>query len=46
LLQEKYRNEVDMILESDVPNHLPSTVVDCTEEEPQILRQGFADLVE
>lgn len=46
LLQEKYRNEVDMILESDVPNHLPSTVVDYTEEEPQILRQGFADLIE
>ena len=46
LLQEKYRNEVDMILESDVPNHLPSTVVDYTEEEPQILRQGFANLVE
>ncbi len=45
LLEEKYRNEVEMIIESDVPSHNPSTVVDFTEDEPQIIRQGISNLV-
>ncbi|MBO5962993.1 MAG: Sua5/YciO/YrdC/YwlC family protein, partial [Bacteroidales bacterium] len=45
LLEEKYRNEVEMIIESDVPSHNPSTVIDFTEEEPQIIRQGISNLV-
>ena len=44
LLEEKYGHEVELVIESDIPSHLPSTVVDYTGTEPQIIRQGMATL--
>ena len=44
LLEEKYSHEVELVIESDIPSHLPSTVVDYTGTEPQIIRQGMATL--
>ena len=44
LLEEKFAKEVEMVIESDVPTHQPSTVVDYTGEEAEIIRQGVAEL--
>lgn len=44
LLEEKYIHDVEFVVESDIPSHLPSTVVDYTDQEPQIVRQGMATL--
>gem|GEM_PF-3913342 len=44
LLEEKFGKEVELVIESDVPTHQPSTVVDYTGEEAEIIRQGVAEL--
>lgn len=44
LLAERYHNTVEMVIESDIPSHQPSTVVDFTGDEPQIIRQGLVEL--
>lgn len=44
LLEERYGKDVELVIESDVPTHQPSTVVDYTGEEIEIIRQGLAEL--
>ncbi len=41
LIYDKYKNNVDAIINGGYGNNEPSTVVDCTTEEPTILRQGI-----
>ena len=41
LIYDKYKNKVDAIINGGYGNNEPSTVVDCTTEEPVILRQGI-----
>jgi len=40
LLIEKYENSVDLIIDGGYCDNTPSTIVDCTEDEPVIIRQG------
>lgn len=40
LIEEKFGNEVDFILDGGIGGIEPSTIVDCTGEEPEVLRQG------
>jgi len=40
LLIEKYENSVDLIIDGGYGDNTPSTIVDCTEDEPVIIRQG------
>jgi tRNA threonylcarbamoyl adenosine modification protein (Sua5/YciO/YrdC/YwlC family) len=40
LIHEKYADKVDIVIDAGFGDNEPSTVVDCTENEPVILRQG------
>ena len=44
LILEKYGNQVDLIIDGGFSNNVPSTVVDCTSGEPDIIREGAGDL--
>ena len=46
LIYEKYRDLVDIVVDSGHGGNIPSTVVDCTGDEPIIVRQGKGDLAE
>ncbi len=45
LIHEKYRNLVDVVIDGGYGNIEPSTVVDCTGEEPVVIRQGLGELI-
>jgi tRNA threonylcarbamoyl adenosine modification protein (Sua5/YciO/YrdC/YwlC family) len=44
LIHEKYRDFADMVIDGGYGGNVPSTVVDCTEDEPVIVRQGLGVL--
>jgi tRNA threonylcarbamoyl adenosine modification protein (Sua5/YciO/YrdC/YwlC family) len=44
LIYDKYKDRVDAIINGGFGNNEPSTVVDCTTEEPTVLRQGIGIL--
>lgn len=44
LIYEKYRDFADMVIDAGYGNNEPSTVVDCTGDEPEIVRQGLGEL--
>jgi tRNA threonylcarbamoyl adenosine modification protein (Sua5/YciO/YrdC/YwlC family) len=44
LIHEKYQNLVDAVIDGGYGNIYPSTVIDCSGEEPVILRQGIGEV--
>lgn len=40
-IYERYENLVDIVIDGGVGGYKPSTVIDCTEDEPFIVRQGI-----
>jgi tRNA threonylcarbamoyl adenosine modification protein (Sua5/YciO/YrdC/YwlC family) len=46
LIYEKYKDKVDLVIDGGYGDNTPSTVVDCTTGEFQVLRQGKGDLAE
>lgn len=44
LIHEKYERLVDLVIDGGYGNNVPSTVVDCTGDEPLIVRQGLGIL--
>lgn len=44
LIFERYQNQVDVVINGGIGNNEASTVVDCTESEPEIIRQGIGEL--
>jgi tRNA threonylcarbamoyl adenosine modification protein (Sua5/YciO/YrdC/YwlC family) len=46
LIYEKYRDIVDIVVDSGHGGNIPSTVVDCTGDEPVVVRQGKGELGE
>lgn len=44
LIYEKYGNIVDLVIDGGYGDIEPSTVVDCTSGEPEIIREGKGDL--
>ena len=44
LLQEKYGKMADIIINGGMGNNTASTIVDCTGEQPEIVRQGIGEL--
>lgn len=44
-IYEDFKKLVDVVIDSGPGGNVPSTVIDCTEAEPTILREGAADLV-
>ncbi|GAB4249752.1 MAG: L-threonylcarbamoyladenylate synthase [Vicingaceae bacterium] len=41
LIHEKYGQMVDLVIDGGYGNNEPSTVIDCTEQEPQVIRLGL-----
>lgn len=46
LIYEKYRNLVDVVIDGGYGNNVASTVIDCTAEEIEVVRQGLGMLSE
>lgn len=44
LIHEKFQQQVDVVIDGGFGNNIPSTVVDCTDTEPVIIRQGLGEL--
>jgi tRNA threonylcarbamoyl adenosine modification protein (Sua5/YciO/YrdC/YwlC family) len=40
IMHENFRNEVDIVIDGGIGGVTPSTVIDCTKEEYEIIRQG------
>ena len=45
LIHEKFKGIADVVIDAGYGNNVASTVVDCTGEEPVIVRQGIGKLV-
>jgi tRNA threonylcarbamoyl adenosine modification protein (Sua5/YciO/YrdC/YwlC family) len=43
IMHENFRNEVDIVVDGGLGGTVPSTVIDCTEEEPVLIRQGAGE---
>ncbi len=44
LIAEKYEHEVDMIVEGEDGEMEPSTIIDCTGREPEVIRYGKGEI--
>jgi tRNA threonylcarbamoyl adenosine modification protein (Sua5/YciO/YrdC/YwlC family) len=44
LIHEKFKTQVDVVIDGGFGKNIPSTVVDCTGDEPLIVRQGLGEL--
>jgi tRNA threonylcarbamoyl adenosine modification protein (Sua5/YciO/YrdC/YwlC family) len=44
LIHEKFKNQVDVVINGGFGHNVPSTVVDLTEPVPNILRQGIGTI--
>ena len=44
LIEEKYGRQVSLVIDGGMGGLVPSTVIDCTEDEPQIIRKGVGEL--
>lgn len=45
LIHERYQDLVDLVIDGGYGDNVPSTVVDCTTDEPEILREGKGILI-
>lgn len=45
LIFEQYERIVDLVIDGGVGGSIPSTIIDCTEDEPVIVRQGVSELI-
>ena len=45
LIHERYQDIVDIVIDGGYGDNIPSTVVDCTTDEPEIIREGKGELV-
>ena len=40
IMHENFRNEVDIVVDGGIGGTVPSTIIDCTKDEPVLIRQG------
>jgi tRNA threonylcarbamoyl adenosine modification protein (Sua5/YciO/YrdC/YwlC family) len=43
IMYENFMNEVDVVVDGGIGNTVPSTVIDCTQDEPVLIRQGAGE---
>ena len=43
LMHDRFGNMVDIVIDSGIGNVMPSTVIDCSDGNPQLLREGAGD---
>lgn len=41
IMHENFRKEVDIIIDGGIGGTVPSTIIDCTGDEPTVIRQGL-----
>lgn len=46
IMHENFMNEVDIVVNGGIGGTVPSTVIDCTQLEPVLLRQGAGEWIE
>ncbi|WP_188934411.1 L-threonylcarbamoyladenylate synthase [Puia dinghuensis] len=46
MIQEKFGNQVDIIIDGGIGGMIPSTIVDCTGDEPMLIRKGLGEWAE
>jgi tRNA threonylcarbamoyl adenosine modification protein (Sua5/YciO/YrdC/YwlC family) len=46
MIEEKFKNLVDIVVDGGIGGILPSTIVDCTGEEPVLIRKGLGQWAE
>jgi len=44
LIYEKFKNVADAVIDGGYGNNVPSTIIDCTGNEFEILREGLGDI--
>lgn len=44
LIYEKYKNQVDIVIDGGYGKLIPSTIVNCSQGAPEVIRQGLGDL--
>jgi tRNA threonylcarbamoyl adenosine modification protein (Sua5/YciO/YrdC/YwlC family) len=44
IIFEKYKNLVDLIIDGGIGNNTPSTMVDCTNGDFDVIREGMGDI--
>jgi tRNA threonylcarbamoyl adenosine modification protein (Sua5/YciO/YrdC/YwlC family) len=43
IMFENYRNEVDYVVDGGIGGVIPSTIIDCTSDEPVLIREGLGE---
>ncbi|MBO9572118.1 MAG: threonylcarbamoyl-AMP synthase [Chitinophagaceae bacterium] len=43
LINERFESQVDLILDGGIGGMVPSTIIDCTGDEPVVIRQGLGE---
>lgn len=46
IMHENFMNEVDIVINGGVGGTVPSTIIDCTQDEPILIRQGAGEWLE
>jgi tRNA threonylcarbamoyl adenosine modification protein (Sua5/YciO/YrdC/YwlC family) len=44
LIHEEYGNLVDLVIDGGFGSNIPSTVIDCTTAEPEVIREGAGEI--
>jgi tRNA threonylcarbamoyl adenosine modification protein (Sua5/YciO/YrdC/YwlC family) len=44
LIHERYKDQVDLVIDGGYGSLLPSTVIDCTGQMPELIRQGAGEV--
>ena len=44
LIYEKFRQHIDVVIDGGYGKNVPSTVVDCTTENFEVIREGLGDI--
>jgi tRNA threonylcarbamoyl adenosine modification protein (Sua5/YciO/YrdC/YwlC family) len=44
LIYEKYKNQVEAVIDGGFGNNIASTIIDCTDNEIQVIREGLGDI--
>ena len=43
VMYENFMNEVDFVIDGGIGGMVPSTVIDCTSDEPVLIREGLGE---
>jgi tRNA threonylcarbamoyl adenosine modification protein (Sua5/YciO/YrdC/YwlC family) len=44
LIYEKYKNEVEVVIDGGFGGNVPSTIIDCSNDEFEVIREGLGDI--